>query len=82
MASVDLAEARAHFSELLNRVEAGETIEILRHGKPVARLVPVKTSKRPIDVERLRIMTTSMTPPAEPADSETFIRDLRDADRY
>ncbi|EJC85450.1 prevent-host-death family protein [Rhizobium leguminosarum bv. trifolii WSM2297] len=82
MARVDLAEAEAHLSELLRRVEAGETVEILRHGKPVAQLVPVKTPKKPIDVERLRTLTASMEPPAEPVDSETFNRDMRDTDRY
>lgn len=32
------AEAKAQFSSLLDRVEAGESIIITRHGKPVARL--------------------------------------------
>ncbi len=62
MASVNLAEAKAHLSELLNRVEAGETVEILRHGKPVAQLVPVKTRKKPVDVARLKALTASMKP--------------------
>jgi prevent-host-death family protein len=39
------ADAKARFSELLARVEAGETITIRRHGKPVAQLVPVKPQK-------------------------------------
>jgi prevent-host-death family protein len=34
-------EAKTHFSELLERVAAGEQITITRHGAPVARLVPV-----------------------------------------
>lgn len=34
------ADAKARFSELLARVEAGEIITIRRHGKPVAKLVP------------------------------------------
>ena len=36
-----VAEAKARFSELLRRAEAGEEITIRRHGEPVARLVPV-----------------------------------------
>ncbi|MGR9425608.1 type II toxin-antitoxin system Phd/YefM family antitoxin [Rhizobium leguminosarum] len=82
MASVNLAEAKAHLSELLNRVEAGETVEILRHGKPVAQLVPVKTRKKPVDVARLKALTASMKPPAKPVDSAACIRDMRDNDRY
>jgi prevent-host-death family protein len=33
--------AKTHFSELLEKVEAGEEITITKHGTPVARLVPV-----------------------------------------
>jgi prevent-host-death family protein len=36
------ADAKARFSELLARVEAGETITIRRHGRAIAKLVPVK----------------------------------------
>ena len=32
--------AKAHFSQLLDEVERGATIVVLRHGKPVARIVP------------------------------------------
>jgi prevent-host-death family protein len=82
MTRVNLADAKAHLSELLNRVEAGETVEILRRGKPVAQLVPVKTAKKPIDFDRLQALVASQTPPAEPIDSGTFIRNMRDSDRH
>lgn len=36
---VSIAEAKAHLSALVERVEAGEEIVIARRGKPVARLV-------------------------------------------
>lgn len=42
MKTVGMYEARTHFARLLDRVEAGETIIIARHGVPVARLVPVR----------------------------------------
>jgi prevent-host-death family protein len=35
-------EAKTHFAELLEKVQAGEEITITKHGTPVARLVPVK----------------------------------------
>ncbi len=41
---VNLHEAKAHLSELLDRVEAGETIVICRRNKPVAELKPVPPS--------------------------------------
>lgn len=44
MEVVDIHEAKARLSELLARVEAGETVAIARRNKPVARLVPVEGS--------------------------------------
>ena len=41
MHSVPLSEFRANASAMLDLVERGETVRILRHGKPVAELVPV-----------------------------------------
>ena len=39
--TVKIAEAKAHFSELVARAEAGEEIFISRGNKPVARIVPL-----------------------------------------
>lgn len=38
--SVGVHEAKTHLSRLLERVEAGETVEITNRGRVVARLVP------------------------------------------
>jgi prevent-host-death family protein len=51
MASTGIRELRQRASELLRRVEAGETIEITDRGRPVAVLAPLP-DQRPI--ERLR----------------------------
>jgi prevent-host-death family protein len=40
MKSVNVHEAKTHFSKLLTRVERGHEIVISRAGKPIARLVP------------------------------------------
>ncbi|HXY48316.1 MAG TPA: type II toxin-antitoxin system prevent-host-death family antitoxin [Terriglobales bacterium] len=45
--NVDAYEAKTHFSQLLERVEAGDQIIITRHGVPVAKLVPVKKQASP-----------------------------------
>ena len=42
MARVKAIEARARFSDLLDRVARGEKITITRYGVPVALLVPVE----------------------------------------
>lgn len=48
MATVNIHEAKTHFSKLLNRVECGEEIVIAKAGKPIAMLTPLvgKTKKR------------------------------------
>lgn len=40
MSEINVRDARRHFKALLDRVAAGEEVVLLRHGKPVARLVP------------------------------------------
>ncbi len=66
MASTGVRELRQRASELLRRVEAGETIEITDRGRPVAVLAPLP-EQRPID--RLRA-----TGDLEPAGSD--LKDL------
>jgi prevent-host-death family protein len=41
MKTIGTFEAKTHLSALLERVERGEEITITRHGRAVARLVPV-----------------------------------------
>ena len=47
MAQVNLYEAKTHLSTLVDRVAAGEEIVIAKHGKPMARLVPVEKPRKP-----------------------------------
>ena len=46
--TVNLAHAKAHLSELLDRVESGEAIVISRHGRAVAQLSAVTAPKQPL----------------------------------
>ncbi len=39
-AAVTASDANRQFSELLRRVERGETVAVTRHGRTVARIVP------------------------------------------
>ena len=45
MTTVNIQEAKTHLSRLLERVAAGEEVVIARAGKPVARLVPIKSEE-------------------------------------
>ncbi len=40
MKHINLSDAKARLSELLDEVEKGQTLVITRHGKPVAQLSP------------------------------------------
>lgn len=45
--AVSVAEAKRSLSELLSRVAyRGESVVIAKRGKPIARLVPVESSRR------------------------------------
>jgi prevent-host-death family protein len=46
MAAVNLADAKAHLSELVSKAESGVETIITRRGKPVAKLVPVAAPKK------------------------------------
>ena len=47
MKSVNVHEAKTHFSRLLERVAAGETIVIAKSGSPVAKLTPLDAATSP-----------------------------------
>jgi prevent-host-death family protein len=46
MKTIGTFEAKTHLSSLLEQVERGEEITITKHGRAVARLVPVGTVNR------------------------------------
>lgn len=80
MNAINLADAKAHLSELVDRVVSGEVIEIIRRGKPVARLAPVQKSRKRIDLAMLQAATA--TTPVQAQSAADLIRSMRDSDRY
>ena len=46
MENIGAYEAKTHLPRLLERVMRGESLTITRHGRPVARLVPVEDDDR------------------------------------
>lgn len=46
MAQFNIAEAKAHLSELVDKALLGEEIVIARGNKPLLKLVPLKGNKR------------------------------------
>ncbi|MBR7618981.1 type II toxin-antitoxin system prevent-host-death family antitoxin [Phenylobacterium sp. 20VBR1] len=80
MTNINLADAKAHFSELIAQAESGEQVTITRRGKPVARLSAVVTPRKLIELAVLKTLTDAMPVQAEPASA--FVRKMRDQDRY
>jgi prevent-host-death family protein len=57
-------EAKTHLPALLERVARGEQITITKHGKPVARLVPIRRTdpdRRAEAIEKLKKFSKGRT---------------------
>jgi prevent-host-death family protein len=80
MDAISLAGAKARLSELVDRVEAGDSIEITRRGKAVARLSPATQPRKRIDAALLQALTASM--PLQTSSAADLVRSMRDGDRY
>jgi prevent-host-death family protein len=80
MPQISLADAKAHLSRLVDEVEAGETVDITRRGKAVARLTSAKVARQPIKVAELKRLVSSLPEAGESA--ESVVREMRNSDRY
>ena len=79
MVEVGTYEAKARLSELLDKVEAGETVVITRRGRAVARLVPepeLRGARVRATIEQMRQERAG-----RPAMSRDEIRAMRDEGR-
>jgi prevent-host-death family protein len=76
MVTVNVAQAKAHLSELLDKVEAGEDVVITRHGRPVARLHSASRPKYPLMLDDLAAFRATMPPLRRP--SAELLREMRD----
>jgi len=57
-------EAKTHLPALLERVARGERFTITKHGRPIARLVPVERTgpdRRREAIERLKVFREGLT---------------------
>lgn len=76
---VSVYEAKTHLSRLLADVEAGAEVTITRHGRPVARLVPVGDAGagRAAAVARLRALKRELGVGATTEEIRSWIDDGR-----
>lgn len=54
MRTAGIFEAKQNFSALVDAVEAGDEVVITRHGKEVARIVPVADKAARLSEDRIR----------------------------
>ena len=63
MHAVGLFDAKTHFSEYVMRAEAGEEVIIMRHNKPVAKIVPLHAKAVPLKIPKFVQRTFDMGVP-------------------
>lgn len=83
MSEYSIATAKDQLPRLINRVLDGESVVITRRGRPVARVVPMESSRqvqRKIDLEWLRSIRVAASTGVEP--TVDTVRAMRDDYRY
>jgi prevent-host-death family protein len=76
--AISLAHAKAHLSELLDSVEAGEELVITRHGRPVARVLPALAERVALPLHHLATIRQRL--PTRQGSSAQTLRELRDSE--
>ena len=76
MVTVNLAQAKARLSELLDQVEAGQEVVITRRGKAVAHLSAAVRPKKPLPLRDLAGFRAAMPRLRGPA--AELLREVRD----
>jgi prevent-host-death family protein len=80
MDGYNIADFKAHLSDVMARVESGESVEIMRRGKPIATIVPKVKPRQKIDFTEIDALVARM--PMQKISAGDFIRQVRDGDRY
>lgn len=78
MHKYSIAAAKANLSRLIELVEAGEEVTITKRGRPVVQLV----SPTPAQQELPTLADLRAQLPEQEDPAATFIRTLRESDRY
>jgi prevent-host-death family protein len=90
MGQVPVRELNQDTAGVLARVESGETVEITRHGRVIARIVSAGVGELDDWVAQGRVVPATVAGPvpvpvhrAEPgSDAGELLRDLRDEERW
>jgi prevent-host-death family protein len=80
MDSYSVADAKARFSEVIGKAEAGEAVEITRRGEAVVKVTAIEKTSKPVDWSALERLRARLSRQDEGAGA--FVRHMRDTDRY
>ena len=83
MASYSIAEAKDKFSRLIEAANEGEPVVVTRHGKPVARIMPMQEDRLAARRKALDELLEGILPhrPGAP-DSVELLRQMYEDDDY
>ena len=76
MLTINLAQAKARLSEILDRVEAGQEVIITRRGKAVAQVSAINGPRKPLPLEELAAFRATL--PRQSGSSTKILREMRD----
>ena len=82
---VQASMAKTHFSQLLDEVERGATIVVLRHGRPIARIVPDPEGRRQRQeqaMENIRKLAREREARFGPVSVEEIISSIHEGHKY
>ncbi len=82
MDAINLTDLKQEFESLVDRLDAGDSVDILRDGKPFARLTPTPPLplREPFDFGALKTLVDSL--PFDPTSAGDLVRRMRDDARY
>jgi len=96
MAQVTVSELNQQTARVLERIKAGESVEVSEYGRPIARIVPIapRTGVPLLDelIEQGRAIPAAMPGPIQPTPPTTIadggkqlgdvLAEMRDDERY
>lgn len=82
MEKVGAYKAKTHLPQLLRRVMDGESVTITKHGRPIARLVPVEKDERSRAREAAQRVKEGRRRLAHKATIEELMASVHEGHRY
>lgn len=80
MKQMQLREAKAHLSEVVELAQSGEATTITKHGNPVAMVVPLEEGRKLYPQNKKRIVDVLMEYPGDDLDLERDRTPIREID--